>query len=287
MPDNLQQMEILEELKVFFSLSDEFHTVNHLIPDDQELQKIPPDTLVIDVLKTMRQNHYSQIPVMVGNTVLGVFSYRSFAENFAKISSMKEKPDLGQLRVIDFIEKPNYVQVSEDIEVILKSLSDNDYLLVGQKERLIALITSLDLSRYTYMFASVFMLFREIELTVRRIIQACTTEEQFQSCIHQTLKGIYAEDKLPKNVHEMTVSDYAQVIGDGRCYPYFEKVFGAGELQRKRTRLRLEEIRELRNDAFHFRRDLNTHDLETLLEYRDWLKNIAIVYDANNGVKNA
>jgi hypothetical protein len=226
---------------------------------------------------------------MAGNTVLGVFSYRSFAENFVKISSMKEKPDVKQLRVMDFIEKPNYVQVSEDIEIILKSLSDNDYLLVGQKERLLALITPLDLARNAYLYATVYELFREIELTIRRIIQACTNEEQFQECIHQTLTGIYKEeDKLPKSVQEMTVSDYAQVIGDGRCYfPYFEKVFGVGDPHRRRTRLRLEEIRELRNDAFHFRRDLNIQDLETLLDHRDWLRNIAIVYDANSGVKNA
>lgn len=283
----LQSLEVFPELKVSVSLSDEFHTVNHLIPDNQVLHTISPDTLVIEALKIMRENHYSQIPVLAGNTVLGVFSYRSFAENFLKLNTGKDKPDLEQLKVREFVEKPLYVQVSDDIEPTLKSLSENDYLLVGQRERLLALITSQDLARYTYLFASILMLFREIELTVRKIIQASLDEKQFQDCAQKTLSGIYPADKLPKSVNEMTLSDYAQLIGDGRCYPHFARIFGDGEWHRKKTRSKLDEIRELRNDAFHFRRDLVTQDIENLFEHRDWLKNLAIAYEAETNEKGA
>jgi predicted transcriptional regulator len=282
MTDNLQLIDVVEQLKVFIPLTDKFHTVNNLIPDDQELLSISPNTVVVDALEIMRQKHYSQLPVVAGNKVLGVFSYRSFAENFKKISSGKDKPDLDQLRMIDFIEKAHFVQVSDDIEEILTRLNENDYLLVGQMERLLGLITTSDLARYFYQYASIVMLFSEIELTLRKIIQACIDDQKIHEFASLTLRGIYSEEKLPKSVDDMTLSDYAQLIGDGRCYPHFGKVFGQGEWQRKRTRSRLEEIRELRNDAFHFRREMNTQDIENLLGYRDWLKTLTMAFEEQN-----
>jgi predicted transcriptional regulator len=277
-----EQIAVAEQFEGFIPLTEEFHTVNNLIPDDQGLLNIPPDMLVIDALDIMRQKHYSQLPVLAGNKVLGAFSYRSFAENFKKASTGKEKPDLSQLRVIDFIEKVHYVQVSDDIEQILTSLNENDYLLVGQMDRLLGVITASDLARYFYRYASIMMLLGEIELTIRKIIQACIDDQQLQEFARLTLSKIYSEEKLPKTVNEMTFSDYAQMIGYGDCYPHFEKVFGQGEWQRKRARSKLEEIRELRDDAFHFKRGITTQDIDNLLEHREWLKTSTIAYEAKN-----
>lgn len=282
MTEGPQLSEIVEQVKVFIPLTDAFHTVNNLIPDGQQLLVITPDALITDALEIMRQNHYSQLPVIAGSRVVGIFSYRSFAENFRKVSTGKDKPDFGHLRVIDFIEKADYVQILDEIEQILTPLDQNDYLLVGQRERLLGVITSSDLARYFYKYAAILILFGEIELTIRKIIQACIDDIQLQEFSRLTLGGIYSDEKLPKVVQEMTLSDYAQVIGDGRCYRHFEKVFGPGDWQRKRTRLKLEEIRDLRNDAFHFRREMDIQDVENLLQYRDWLKTLTIAYEARN-----
>jgi predicted transcriptional regulator len=285
MTDEALRIEIAAQVKVFIPLTDEFHSVNHIIPDDQDVFTIQPDTLVVDALDIMRDKHFSQIPVRVGRNTLGVFSYRSFAENFKTLSKGKEKrdqPDLNQMIVRDFIEKPHYTGVSDDLEGILEPINEYDYLLVGQKERLQGIITSADLARYAYRYASIWMMFSEIELTIRKLIHACVDDQKLLDFVNLTLRSIYSEEKLPKTVQEMTLSDYAQLIGDGRCYHDFEKVFGTGDWNRKRTRSMLDEIRELRNDAFHFKREINTQDIENLIGYRDWIKTIAESYEGQN-----
>jgi len=282
MTDTPQLIEFVAQLKTLIPLADEFHNVNHLISDGQELLFISPDKLVVDALDIMREKHYSQLPVFAGNRVLGVFSYRSFAEKFREVSSNSDKPDLNQLRVLEFIEKAHFVQIADDIEQILSPLNENDYLLVGQVERVFGVITTSDLARYFYKYAAILMLFGEIELTIRKIIRACVDDQKLVEFTHITLGGIYSEANLPKSVQEMTLSDYAQLIGDGRCYSHFEKIFGSGTWQRKRTRSKLEEIRTLRNDAFHFKRQMTTKDIDNLLEYRDWLKNLTIAFEAQN-----
>ena len=64
------------------SLVDSFHRVRSLIPDDQKLAAIPPETLVSEALKLMKKNHYSQLPVVAGDAVLGIFSFRSFSDQY-------------------------------------------------------------------------------------------------------------------------------------------------------------------------------------------------------------
>ena len=56
-----------------------FHLVNALVPDEQNVTVVRPDTPVREALDLMRENGFSQLPVMEGDRVIGVFSYRSFA----------------------------------------------------------------------------------------------------------------------------------------------------------------------------------------------------------------
>ena len=79
-------------------------------------------------------------------------------------------------------------------------------------------------------------------------------------------------EKIPTTIDRMTFNDYIQIINDGENYKSFERVFGAAKLHRKQARLYLEGIRDLRNEAFHFKRAMEAQDVDKLLACRDWLK---------------
>ena len=85
------------------------------------------------------------------------------------------------------------------------------------------------------------------------------THGELQTCISNCLGQFYTPESMPTLVEEMTFNDYVQIIGDGRNWTHFEPFFGNN--QRKRTRTMLQQIGDLRNDVFHFRRQLEEEDL--------------------------
>lgn len=268
-------------LRNYPPITDEFHTVNDLIPEGQVVLKIHPDMLVIEALDAMRANHFSQLPVIAGGQLLGVFSYQSFAEQYRILCSDENKPDLDQMIVREFIEKPHYVQVTDQLEEVITLLNENNYLLVGQKERLIGIITVADFARFTYRYATILMLFGEIELTLRKIIQSCVNEQELRNLSQIALSYVPAK-RMPHTLQDMVFNHYIDLISHEECYPQFAKVFGQGEWHRNRTRSKLNEIRLLRNDSFHFKREIVSQDINNLLGYRDWIKTIAEAYAGQN-----
>ena len=54
------------------SLKDLFHRVGQILPEEQELITIPPETTAREALELMQKHNFSQIPVTAGNEVLGV-----------------------------------------------------------------------------------------------------------------------------------------------------------------------------------------------------------------------
>jgi len=49
------------------------------VPSDQELVYVAEDTLVTEALTLMQAGGYDQLPVVAGDEILGVFSFREFA----------------------------------------------------------------------------------------------------------------------------------------------------------------------------------------------------------------
>jgi len=66
----------------------------------------------------------------------------------------------------------------------------------------------------------------------------------------------------------MEFGDYMQLVGHGDNWKHFAPVFGG---MRETVRAKLEEIRDLRNDIFHFRREITLDDHEKLSQHRDWV----------------
>ncbi|MCG3209275.1 MAG: hypothetical protein FOGNACKC_02896 [Anaerolineae bacterium] len=252
------------------SLTELFHLVRSLIPEDQNLVTVSPNTEVSTAVALMQKYNFSQLPVVAGDDVLGVFSYRSLANRLLAIGKTKEH--FGDLSVDEFMEQFKFAQPSDNWESILDYLNHASGVFVGNRDQLEGIVTATDVLKYLHHIASPFVMLAEIELSLRRIIQRCVTDTELQGCMQNSLKDIYSQDEMPTGVLEMTFNDYAQIIGDGRNWPKFCIVFGNSEWYRKKTAENLKEVRDLRNDVFHFRRSLTKEDYEKLAIHRNWLQ---------------
>lgn len=264
---------------VIESLTELFHLVKSLIPDEQSLVRVTPNTLVSEALQLMETHRYTQLPVVEGTAVLGVFSYRSFANRLMKLGQLKVPP--GNLPVDEFVEKLTFFQASDDWETILNYLNTDDAVLVGGHNTLTGLISTMDVLNYLRQVAQPFVLLAEIELSLRRTIRACVNDDELRICTLNSLMNRYhSEDALPTTLTEMEFNDYILIIRHGQNWPQFEPLFGAGEWGRKTTAERLTEVRDLRNDIFHFKRKIEHQDIEKLKEFRNWLQRKARAFEA-------
>jgi len=264
------------------SLTDQFHQVRSLIPKGQAVVSVGPRDTVATALGRMRQGNFSQLPVVAGTEVLGVFSHRSLATRLVRMRSVHE--DLDTLPVDEFTEPFHFAQPSDQWESILGFLERDNGVLVGQRDKLQGIVTGMDVVHYLRDIAQPFVLLAEIEQTLRRIIRTCVNDEdELAACIRNSLAQRYP-DKLPA-LSDMTLHDYLEVVRNGHNWVHFKVVFGESQLHRKETSRRLAESAELRNDVFHFRRALAAEDNAKLAEHPNWLQLKAIAYEAEK--KNA
>jgi len=232
------------------SLAELFHLVRSLIPESQDLAVASPEMTVAEAVQLMQRHNFSQLPVVAGQAVLGVFSFRSLAVKLLEMG--KISAHFGDLPVDEFMEQFQFVQLSDNWESIVDHLDNDDGVLVGHRDRLEGILTPMNVLNYLRDIANPFVLLVEIELALRRIIRACVSEAELQVCVQNCLASKYLPDEMPADLYQMTFNDYVQIIGDGRNWPQFEIVFGKGEWQRKTTAERLKEMRELRNDVFQY-----------------------------------
>lgn len=261
--DVREMLERPERLSAFF------HMVNRLLPNGQAVVSVSPETPARDALALMRQHGYSQLPVKQGDSVLGLFSYRAFALEVVQIAG--SKVDATSLPVEEFLEheKPAYARLTDEFRSLIDALDTRDSVVVSGPEDLIAILTPMDVVRYLYSIANAFVLIEEIELGVRTLIRTATPDPAvFRSCVGNALSAKYKDKEIPERLEDMTFDEYLSLLRDGRNWSHFEATFGG---TRERTRGKLEPIRDLRNDVFHFRRELSIDDHQRLATCRDWL----------------
>ena len=80
---NLRLLDRSTAAKELDLASELFHRINRIIPEDQSVLTILPGCKVRDAIALMRKHGYSHVPVVDNGEVLGVFSFRSFAQEAA------------------------------------------------------------------------------------------------------------------------------------------------------------------------------------------------------------
>ena len=259
-----------------------FHLVNSLLPDEQSIQSVSPDTHVKDALKLMRQHGFSQLPVMEGDLVLGVFSYRSFAKRVAELGRL----DLDRLEVDDCIEDLDFVRVTDELERMFFHLDQDGAVLVGDPDRLLAVATSTDLIQYLYRLTHPFVLIQEIELVLRRLVTAALGKEDVGKYIRRAVASNYKDrvDQIPAQIEELSCAELVQTVIHSTNYAeVFCRFLGRN---RDSSWGYLGRISGIRNDVFHFRRPITDDDVQILDNARTWLLRKARAIEAREGAKS-
>jgi CBS domain-containing protein len=263
------------------AITELFHRISRVLPPDQEILQLPPQMKAFEAISLLKVRNYSQAPVVENDTVVGIFSFRSFSVEVA--SQNPEKIQTARLLVEDCMEPvgpDQFRSVLGEFPPLIGLLDTQGAVLIGEPQRLQGIVTAIDLMRYLYGVASPFVLLTEIELGVRALIRHCVDDSLLISCAQNALKGAYKDRAIPARPEDMSFGDYTSIIGDGRNWSHFAEAFGG---TRDRTRAKLEEIGRLRNDVFHFRRDLEPNDHSSLRLHRDWVLMRCRVVEARKG----
>jgi predicted transcriptional regulator len=254
--------------------SEVFHRINRIIPQDQVVLSVPPKCRVRDAIALLKKHGYSQVPVVHEGEVLGVFSFRSFAQEAARATLdewNREKCAPGDLTVDEFLEQFEFARVTEEMNHVFDAMDRDNGVLIGTPERLIGVLTPMDFLRYLYQVASPFVMVLEIELALRLLIRRALTDEDIATASRRCLAVVYGgEDKVPTILGEMTFDNYQSLVSHGDNWAKFEPVFGGN---RTRASAKLKEIGTIRNDVFHFKREITMQDHQTLAAHRNWLLN--------------
>lgn len=249
-------------------LSDLFHRLKHLFPDSQELITVPPDKLAGEALLLLQKYKINQVPIVEGSQVLGVFSYRSFAAGVLEFKKKEHNP--CGLTVEALSEDLEFARITDEVRSLIDEFDLNDAILVGSEEQLQGIVTTIDALRYFYKAASPYVMLREIELAIRELMRASLSQSDLEECISSCLGNFYAErsEDVPTDLVEMTFSNYVTILECGDFWPLFKAVFGGSYL---RLKAKLEGIPGIRNNVFHFRRELTIEEYDGLKDCRDWL----------------
>lgn len=259
------------------SVSGLFLELDRIIPATQVPITVEPLVTVGEAVKRMSKHRISQVPVVQNNRVLGVFSFRSFTTGFLAMAAQHRPKDVELHPVRDFMEKPIFKSRHEDLGEAIPDLERDDVLLIGDSEKLLGIVTTVDALKVYYGLSSPYVMIAEAEVTVRALITKSVNDAELQEAIAKAIKPTAERQNVPGSLEEMTFNDYAQLVGHSHNWPKFEKAFGG---TRELTRSKLDELRVLRNDLFHFRKHMTQDEYDALKAHREWLQVQARTLDA-------
>jgi len=243
-----------------------------VIPVNQELVTVGVSTPVGEAIALLDKHGYSQLPVMNGRKMLGIFTYRSYA--LAIVAQSRKgyatKPfDPLSLTTGDCMSAvPRFARVTDLFTSWFDEIDSQDFLVVGDPTRAQAIVTACDVVNYLYKIASPYVLIADCELALRAIISIVMPPAVLITAVPQCLADKYPANKVPTSLMDMSLGDYVRIVIDGR-WTSFDPIFG---LSRNNTRTRLEKLNELRNEVFHNRRDVTPDEHKDLADDREWLR---------------
>jgi len=271
-PDDTPAIETLEPASTRptggSKLAHLFHRINSIIPEAQEVVTVAPSAFAAEALALLDQHRFSQVPVVRGGEVLGSFSYRSFARRAVELQHGHGA--LGELPVEEFMEALDIAHATDELASIFAAVDRDDAVLIGAPNDLQAVVTAMDALRYLYRLTEPYVQLGEIERSLRMMVDASVNDGQLAECARHALQREYEgqEADLPTRAADMTLGELVSIIRDGRNWQHFEPMLGS---RRELAAARLSPLPGLRNDLFHFRRELSDEERVTIAVARNWL----------------
>ena len=110
----------------------------------------------------------------------------------------------GDLTVDECIEKAEFARVTDEFSQWFDALDLQDAIVVGEPNRLLGIVTAMDVLRYLYGVASPFVMVAEIELAIGELIRHATDEAGLAECAQTALASTYDPDPPPTELEAMT-----------------------------------------------------------------------------------
>jgi predicted transcriptional regulator len=232
--------------------SDPIFRIGSLPAANQRLVAVNRDDSIATAITLMLENQFSQLPVMQGEReVKGVVTWRSIACWQARQSVA---PKCG--RVADCREDARIVDSNRTLFDVIPVIIEYGYVLVRQRDRRISgIVTASDLSEQFHALAEPFLLLREIELHVRRLIGAKIPVSDLD-----VLGGTVPSIRTPQSIADFTFGEYIRLFQLPQIWDKLHL-----NIDRSVLTTLLEKVRLIRNDVMHFDPDPMTPDeLRTL-----------------------
>ncbi|MEH0841887.1 CBS domain-containing protein [Micromonospora sp. CPCC 205711] len=248
-----------------------FLRVSQLVPDDQDIVTVMAGTPVREALGLMRSRRFDQLPVMTTDgRVVGAFTYRSFSANLRNI---RPQDDPLGATVDDLVEDLNFVRPADELSATLTFIERDNAVLVGDEDRLLAIVTTADVSRFLWRRTRPYVLLESIELAVRDLMHTSCSAEELRSAVAAALK--LEEGGQDVGLEDLTLSELLTVLLNGNSFGRFFRLrFGNN---RQLVSTTLAPVREIRNKVFHFRGDLSEQEIQCLHDVSVWLRRKVLI----------
>lgn len=263
-------LDDFEEVVEVTPLATLFHRVWSVLPQDQDIVDTSPDDTVGDALARMAKHDFTQLPVRAGQQVLGVFSYRSVARGAPEQVERMPRTGLRDMPVEGFVDKPVFVSPYAELPELFDILDSEDAVFVGDERELTGVLTTVDVLRWLHDLAEPFVRLGEIEKSLREIVIRKLSTAEIRACAERTLAQHYQGrmDNLPRHIEALSFDELRLLVIDGRNWALLQPALGRNI---EMAKMKLAPLPALRNEVFHFRRDLGTADLKTVSTAREWL----------------
>ena len=246
-----------------------FNRLSRVVPENQQLEAVNPETRVGAALQLMAHQRISQVPIVSNDHLLGMFSYRSFARHLEHMSSNITAGELSALPVIDFHEQVPVRTFDTDIAEALADLDAFDAVIVGTTDDVQAIITTVDALKFFYGLASPYVIMAEIEVAIRALIKASVDDTALADCIARVNGYASIRKKIGYSLGAMTFGEYLLLIFEPTKWRHFPMRFGAN---RAYALERFKWLRQMRNALFHFSSPMSDADYERLRNERSALR---------------
>ncbi|WP_329484256.1 CBS domain-containing protein [Kribbella sp. NBC_01484] len=243
-----------------------FVRIAQLVPLEQEVVTVPIGTEAGSALDLMEARGFDQLPVVNPlSRVIGVFTYRSFSQ---QIVHLRTQDDPRAAPVDDLIEELRFVRPSDNVEEILPWIDSDNAVLVGDDDRLLAIVTASDVTSFLWRRTRPFVLLQDIELATRELMRSACSDSELFDCLAAVLAteedAAHSAASLEDfALEDLTLHELHSVLLHKASYGrYFRTTFGRS---RELVQSTLEPVREIRNKVVHFRGFVSDEEIGTLL----------------------
>ena len=241
-------------------LTDPTFRIGNFPAANKKLVTVVMDDALNKAVTKMMQNDFSQLPIMQGERdVKGVISWRSIGARYAL--------GVGCENVKDAREDAQVIDANGTLFDAIPTIVKYGYVLVrDQRDRKITgIVTASDLSLQFQQLAEPFLLLREIELHIRRLLR-----NKIASADHQNHASPEMPGKKLESISDLSFGEYIRIFQQ-------PDLWNKLSLRIDKTCLtdQLEDVRKIRNDVMHFDPDpLSPKQLEILKDAAKFMQQL-------------